>query len=158
MRFSELAGCLDRLEATRARNELVRILAEMYEDADPTELESVTYLIQGHLAPFFVPVEIGLGDRLLLTAIATAFGAGREEAQAIYRRSGDLGVVAQELASAHPAPDAGPAVLDVHRRLLEVAALSGTGSQLSKLGSSWASRHEKSSLRPRPEAAPPTWA
>src|SRR6266851_5629413 len=52
------------MEATRSRNELVRILADVYAASSEEELEPTTYLVQGRLAPFFEPVEIGLGAGL----------------------------------------------------------------------------------------------
>jgi DNA ligase-1 len=130
MRFDELATYLERLEATSSRNELVRILSELYGACSADEIELVTYLIQGRLAPFFVPIEIGLGERLLITAMATAYGSSKDEVTARYRQIGDLGVTAQELA-----PQAGnpPPVAEVHRRLSEIAAASGAGSLQKKL-------------------------
>ena len=70
MKFSELAASLDQMEATSSRNELVRILSEVYRACSPGELGPITYLIQGRLAPFFEPVEMGLGEKLLITAVA----------------------------------------------------------------------------------------
>src|SRR5215831_1613538 len=131
MRFDELAAYLERLEATSSRNELVRIMSELYAACSADEIEIVTYLIQGRLAPFFVPVEIGLGERLLITAMAMAYGSPKEEVTATYRRLGDLGVTAQGLAS--PAGQHPPTVVEVHRRLSEIAAASGDGSLQKKL-------------------------
>lgn len=131
MRFDELAGYLERLEATSSRNELVRILSELYGACSVDEIEPITYLIQGRLAPFFVPVEIGLGERLLVTAIAMAYGPPKEEVGTVYRRLGDLGVTAQSLApQARPEP---PPVVNVHRRLSEIAGAGGAGSLQRKL-------------------------
>ena len=72
MKFSELATYLNQLEATKSRNELVRILSELYRACSVDEIEPITYLIQGRLAPFFAPVEIGLGEKLLVSAMAIA--------------------------------------------------------------------------------------
>jgi len=96
------------------------------------EIEPVTYLIQGRLAPFFEPVEIGLGERLLISAIATAYRTPKEEVSKLYRQIGDVGVTAQRLApkDGHGAP---PAVVDVHQRLREIAGTSGAGSLQRKL-------------------------
>src|SRR5713226_1938884 len=102
MKFVELAANLDEMEATRSRNELVRILSEVYRACTVDELEPITYLIQGRLAPFFEPVEIGLGERLLITAIAGAYSVSKDEVSKLNRQAGDLGVTAQRLASASP--------------------------------------------------------
>ncbi len=131
MRFDEFTAYLERLEATSGRNQLVQILAELYLAASASEMAPITYLIQGRLAPFFEPVEIGLGDRLIVAAAATAYGRPREEIAAASRHLGDLGSAVRALAPQprHPSPS----VVEVHRRLAEIAELSGAGSQAAKL-------------------------
>src|SRR5438093_6463668 len=100
------------MEATSSRNELVRILSDVYKACSTDELGPITYLIQGQLAPLFEPVEIGLGDRLLITAIAAAYGAPKEEVTKLNRETGDLGVTAQRLAPATHVVS--PSVVEVH--------------------------------------------
>src|SRR5437764_2708981 len=131
MKFGELAGYLDQLETTNSRNELVRILSEVYTACSVDEIEAITYLIQGRLAPFFAPVEVGLGERLLVSAMAMAYRSPKDDVGTTYRRLGDLGVTAQRLA-----PTTGrrpPPVAEVHRRLSEDAGSSGAGSLQRKL-------------------------
>jgi DNA ligase 1 len=131
VKFIELGAHLDRLEATNSRNELVRIMSEVYMACSVDELEPITYLIQGRLAPFFEPVEIGLGERLLMTAVAAAYGVPKEEVFKLNRQTGDLGLTTQRLAP--PSPGVSPSVTEVHRRILQVAAAGGAGSQQQKL-------------------------
>jgi DNA ligase-1 len=131
VKFSELAANLDKMEATKSRNELVRILSEVYRASSVDELEPTTYLIQGRLAPFFEPIEIGLGERLLITAIATAYGTPKDEVTKLNRETGDLGVTAQRLAPASHRES--PSVVEVHQRLAQIAAAGGEGSQQEKL-------------------------
>jgi DNA ligase 1 len=131
VKFNQLAASLDQMEATNSRNELVRILSEVYRACSTDELEPITYLIQGRLAPFFEPVEIGLGERLLITAIAAAYSVPKEDVTRLNRETGDLGVTAQRLAKA--SPKKAPSVVEVHRRLSQIAAAAGEGSQQEKL-------------------------
>jgi len=131
VKFSELAASLDQMEATSSRNELVRILSEVYRASSVNELKPITYLIQGRLAPFFEPVEIGLGERLLITAIAAAYSVPKEEVTKLNRQTGDLGVTAQRLAPASRRQT--PSVVEVHQRLARIAAAGGAGSQQDKL-------------------------
>src|SRR5438105_1038677 len=119
------------MEATSSRNELVRILADIYRNCSARELQPITYLIQGRLAPFFVPVEIGLGERSLMIAIAAAYGVPKEEVIKLNRQTGDLGVTAQDLAKASPSES--PSVVEVHERLNQIAAAGGAGSVQQKL-------------------------
>ena len=131
MKFADLAANLDQLEGTSSRNELVRILSEVYRASSPEELGPITYLIQGRLAPFFEPVEIGLGPGLLITAIATAYGVPKPDVTKLNRQTGDLGLTARRLAPESRRDS--PSVLDVHRRLAQIAATGGAGSQQQKL-------------------------
>src|SRR5207245_3197603 len=95
------------------------------------ELGPITYLIQGRLAPFFEPVEIGLGPGLLVTAIATAYGAKKEDVVKLNKQTGDLGMTAQRLAPVTKRKS--PSVVEVHDRLSQIAGAGGTGSQQKKL-------------------------
>ena len=131
MQFNDLATHLDALEATHSRKELVRILSGVYATSAPDELGPITYLIQGRLAPFFEPVEIGLGERLLMSAVATAYDMPKDDVVKLNRQTGDLGLTAERLA--HPLRGESPSVLDVHRRLTDIAAAGGAGSQQRKL-------------------------
>src|SRR5712691_1648108 len=126
MKFIELAEYLDKLEAKRSRNELVRILSELHPACSVDEIEPTTYLIQGRLAPFFEPVEIGLGERLLISAMAMAYGKAKEDVTKSYRQFGDLGLTARGLAPKTRRDT--PTVVEVRRRLWEIAGTSGEGS------------------------------
>src|SRR5437016_13900446 len=99
------------MEATTKRNELVAILAEVYGACTAEELGPITYLIQGRLAPFFEPLEIGLGPGLLITAIATAYGVPKADVTKLNREAGDLGLTARRLAPESPGDS--PSVVEV---------------------------------------------
>ena len=126
MNFSELSGYLDRLESTSSRKELVSILAELYSKSSPDEIQPLTYLIQGRLVPFFEPVEIGLGEKLIIAAIALAFDRPGAEVTKLFGQRGDLGLVAADL-SGHGLSSALP-ITAVHGRLMAIAAAAGSGS------------------------------
>jgi len=126
MTFAELAGYLDRMESTSSRNELVRTLAEIYQKSSADEIQPITYLIQGRLVPFFEPVEIGLGDRLVISAIAQAFDRPVDEVDRLFGKVGDLGLVAAQMSARKKGESV--SVSEVHARLTEIASASGTGS------------------------------
>ena len=126
MTFAELSGYLNRLESTSSRNELVKTLAELYTKSSPEEIQPLTYLIQGRLVPFFEPVEIGLGEKLVIAAIAQAFGMAGPEVAKLFGRVGDLGQVAAQIAGQTPSPSL--PVTEVHARLMEIALVAGAGS------------------------------
>src|SRR5215469_14838413 len=126
MTFAELSKYLDRMEATRSRNELVKNLADLYSEASAEEIRPITYLIQGRLVPFFEPVEIGMGEKLVIASIAQASGRPVDEVTREYDTLGDLGLVAGKLSKKSGVKT--PPVTVVHSRLMEIAAASGAGS------------------------------
>ena len=126
MTFATVGQYLDRLESTRSRKELVQTLAELYSKASAEEIQPLTYLIQGRLAPFFEPIELGMGEKLVMAAIAQASGRPAAEVTKLYDRLGDLGLVAAEVSAGARAKS--PSVTDVHKQLMEIAAAAGAGS------------------------------
>jgi DNA ligase-1 len=126
MTFAELSTYLDRLESTRSRNELVKTLAELYAKASSDEIQPLTYLIQGRLVPFFEPVEIGLGEKLVIAAVAQAFSRPIEQVAKLFGQVGDLGLVAATLSADGSRPEL--PITEVHARLTEIAGASGAGS------------------------------
>ncbi len=126
MTFSELSAYLDRLESTSSRKALVKTLSEIYTRSSVDEIQPLTYLIQGRLAPFFEPVEIGLGDKLVMAAIAQAFDAPADEVAKRFGRLGDLGLVAAAFAG--DGSNLALPVSEVHATLTEIAGAAGAGS------------------------------
>lgn len=99
MLYSEIADVFGRLEATGSRLEMTSILAEFFGRLEPSELRNVIYLSQGRLHPDFYPIELGMADRLVLKAVAKAAGYPEEEAERIWQKEGDPGIVAEDLIS-----------------------------------------------------------
>jgi DNA ligase-1 len=95
----------------------------------------MVYLCQGRLAPFFVPLEIGMGEKLVAQAIADAVGQDRDQVLKLYGKVGDLGLVAQELKSHHssPATHHDHSVVDVFNQLHTIATTTGAGSIETKV-------------------------
>src|SRR5260370_35710589 len=113
------------MEATSSRNELVRILSEVYRACSVDELGPTTYLIQGRLAPFFEPIEIGLGEKLLITAFAGAYSVPKEEVTKLNRQTGDLGATARRLAPASRRKS--PSVGAAQQPPAQITAAGGAG-------------------------------
>lgn len=132
MKFSQLAKYFDLLEKTSSRNELVKILAELYKEAEGLEMAEITYLIQGRVAPFFEPIEIGMGEKLVITSLALAYDSTKEEVAKKFSDLGDMGLVAEELAKR--TPDKGLPVRAVFDELTEIAQTMGEGTVEKKVG------------------------
>src|SRR3989339_1724254 len=99
MRFSELAEYYEKLEATSKRLELVDILSKLFKEAKAEEIGKICYLIQGRVAPFFEPVEIGMAESMVAQSIGRAFNKSKDEVVKLYRQKGNMGSAASELAA-----------------------------------------------------------
>ncbi|HEX6536829.1 MAG TPA: ATP-dependent DNA ligase [Gemmatimonadaceae bacterium] len=126
MRLRDLVESCETLETARARRRQVTLIADLLRRAGDDERAHIAYLLQARLRPPFEGVEVGLGDKLLAKAIADAYGASAATVARHYARSGDLGLVAQTLAS--DAPVGRLSVGDAYDRLLAIARTGGAGS------------------------------
>ncbi|MCL4366649.1 ATP-dependent DNA ligase [Patescibacteria group bacterium] len=133
MTFAKLAEYLDRLEETSSRLSLIDILAELFNEAKDEEIKEIVYLIQGRVAPFYEPVEIGMAEKSVAAAIAQAYGVEKEEVLSSFGQIGDLGKVAQNLNSQAKITDSHIAVKEVFAQLLQIARTSGEGTVDKKL-------------------------
>ena len=97
MLFSELAETFDRLESTSSRLEMTDILAGYFSEIDPKYIRQTIYLSVGRLHPDFVPLELGMADKLVLRAISSVSGRSLSEVEDMWVRTGDPGEVAEVL-------------------------------------------------------------
>lgn len=125
MKFAIVAEYFERLEQTSKRKELVSILAELFSKATAGEAGQLAYLCQGRVAPFFKPVELGMGEKLVAEAIGQAAQISRDAVLQRYGQVGDLGLVAQELVGG---PTSEIELAEVFARLRRIADTTGVGS------------------------------
>ena len=130
MTFKELSVYLKRLEKTPSRNEITSILAELFKKSSALEIDKIVYLVLGSLAPSYQGIVLNIAERMMLRIIALAYDEDINKVKALYKEKGDLGTVAEELASG-----AGGAITvgEVHSALLDIANEAGEGSQEKKI-------------------------
>lgn len=133
MKFSELADSFEKLETTSSRIELTQILSSFLKKVSNSEIDKVSYLLQGRVVPFFDPTEIGMADKMVEQAIASAYGVERGEVTKTATKSGDMGLTAEQLNKASKKGNL--TVTDVHEGLFNIATTSGEGSVEKKIGS-----------------------
>ncbi len=132
MTFSNLAQYFEKLEATSKRLELVDILSKLFKESNAEEIGKICYLIQGRVAPFFEPTELGMAESLVAQAIAMAYGINKDEVIRSYRRLGNMGLAAGELAKKHH-PKGSPTVTKVFDELHKIAKFNGKGTVEQKV-------------------------
>jgi DNA ligase-1 len=136
--FSELAKVLASIESTTQRTAMVKLLVGLFKRLEPAEIDKAIYIILGDLRPPWEGLELGLGEKLCIRALARASGAKADELEELYKRTGDMGEAARRALSRRQAQTllafaggrrAGLSVAQVYDTLLKVAKASGEGSQ-----------------------------
>jgi DNA ligase-1 len=129
MRFQDFTKYLGTLEQTSSRNEMYRLLGQLFGKADAEETAQIAYLCEGRLLPAFEGIETGMGERNIAAAIASATKRTDDEVAFASRQQGDLGLVVESLSSTKRSR---LSVSDVYESLLKIARTSGKGSTESK--------------------------
>ena len=133
--FSAVSEKFNQLSGTRKRLELTQILVDLFREAGK-DLGILTYLIQGKLGPDYLGIELGLADKLIITALAGISGKTEDEINNMFMKSGDLGSVAREITAAKSQNSLFShdlTVEAVHSSLLKLASVKGEGSVKNKI-------------------------
>jgi len=137
MRYSELVEVCEEIEATTKRLEMTDSLVKLFKKTPAELIDKVIYLIQGKIYPDFVGIKLGIAEKLAIKAISQAYGVDKNEVLRGFKRLGDLGTVAKELAAKRTQAVLASAPLTVervHETLDEIAKASGARSQEAKIG------------------------
>lgn len=126
MLFKELSSYLERLEKTASRIEITKILAELFKKTPSDEIDKVCYLVLGGLAPSYEGVILNIAEKMMFRVLAKAYGKDVSSVIKIYKKKGDLGLVAFSLAKTNGGK---LSVSEVHSELMKVAEEGGEGSQ-----------------------------
>ncbi|GBG26158.1 DNA ligase 1 [Hondaea fermentalgiana] len=95
--YQWVSEAFDKIEATTKRLEIQRILCDLFVkvlDTSQAALLPCVYICSGQVAPAFHGIEIGVGDALLMKAIANSTGRTKASISNKYEELGDLGTVA----------------------------------------------------------------
>lgn len=156
MTFVRFAKYLQELEKTASRNEITRILANLFKDSTPSEIDKICYLVLGRIAPQYEGTEFNLAEKMVLRVLSRAYSEDLEKVVQQYKRLGDPGDLAFELATKSKKHKAEISVNNVFNRLKEIALESGEGSQERKLAAMSALFKEVDALSARYLARIPT--
>lgn len=127
MLLKELAVYLDKLENTTSRNDIIVILSDLLSKAKSEEVDKLVYLLQGRVAPVYIPLEFGMADKMILRAIDEAYNLENGKASDLFKELGDLGEVAEYFAKDNQVKDH-LTVSQVYSELRVVTETNGPGS------------------------------
>ncbi|MBN2566515.1 ATP-dependent DNA ligase [Candidatus Woesearchaeota archaeon] len=97
MHYRDLCAAYEALEATSKRLEKTHLLAGLLRKAKEADLPELILLLQGRVFPAWDDRKIGVASKMVLKAICQASGLRASAAATEWKRTGDLGLVAQNL-------------------------------------------------------------
>lgn len=133
MKFKDLAIYLQKLEKITSRNEMIVVLSELFKEVPAEDFDKVMYLLQGRVAPLYVPLEFGMADKMILKALAKAYSKDEKEMLEQFKKIGDLGELSEKLSDEKKIKGESLTVVDVFGELENVAKLGGEGSVDKKI-------------------------
>ena len=134
MKFSELAGYIEKIENTSSRLEITELLANLYKKLSEEEIDKTTYLLQGRVAPMYEKTEFSMAEKMVVRAIVLALNLDKKLFDSHYEKIGDLGKTVEffkKQISLFDEKDL--AVTEVFAELYRMAIVSGKGSQEIKV-------------------------
>ena len=97
MEYSNLVEVYEQLDKTKKRLEKTQIISEFLKDVSIEDMEHVMLLLEGRVFPTFDQREIGVAARLMLKSLAIASGISIDNIENEWKKTGDLGLVAEYL-------------------------------------------------------------
>ncbi len=137
--YAALASTFADIQATTKRLEITEILTQFLVRVirrSPDNLLQVVYLCINRLCPDYEGLELGIGESLLIKAIAQSTGREVARIKKDLEAQGDLGLVALNSKKNQPTmfKVSSLKVPQVFKQLKEIAVVSGNKSQDRKIG------------------------
>ena len=95
MEYIKLVEVYKKLESTTKRLEKTFYISELLKRTPKDDLQETALLLEGRLFPAWEEKEIGVASRLILKAINKATGISTKEIEHKWKKTGDLGLVAE---------------------------------------------------------------
>jgi len=136
MLFEEVANYYSKLEGISSRLEMIDVLTELFKKARKNEIRNLIYLTIGTPAPPFEGVDLGMAEKLAEEAIALATGSEKANVDASFKKTGDLGITAEQFISGTKLRRMNTEkyeVNDVLNIMLKISGTSGVGSKNVKI-------------------------
>ncbi len=126
MNFKEFTTYLEKIESISSRTEQTKILAEIISSLTSDNIKYAMYILQGRIAPKFVPLEFNFSNNLILKALEEIDSTAPDT----YKKTGDIGLTAYEVVSETSKDPL--SIKDTWEKLYKIATMEGTGSQSKK--------------------------
>lgn len=97
MLFSILSDTYERLEGTSKKLKKTDIISELLKKTESKDIEKVVLLLNGSVFPAWSQQELGVANQIMIKALAKASGIPENQIVKNFKKTGDLGLTAEEL-------------------------------------------------------------
>ncbi len=136
MDYSALAEKYEKLESVSSKLTKTDIAAEFLKSVPSSELSKIVLLLQGIVYPLYSGYELGIATQMMIKAIAKASGFSTTKVEEIFKKTGDLGLTAEQcvLSKKQSSLLKRKLTIDhVFENLQKLVTMIGEGSQDKKL-------------------------
>ena len=136
MKYEELVNVYEALGATTKRLEKTAILSDFLKKVETDDLKKITLMALGSVFPSWSEEEQGIGDKLVMKAVADAVGVSVAVVEDAIRDEGDIGAAAEKLYAKKTQMTffSQPLTVDfVYKQLRKLATISGNRSTSRKI-------------------------
>ncbi|MEM3926793.1 MAG: ATP-dependent DNA ligase [Desulfurococcaceae archaeon] len=140
-----LSETFERIEIITSRTQMTSLLVNLFKNTPPQIIDKVVYLLQGRLWPDWKNMpELGVGEKMLIKAIALATNTAESQVVQISKNLGDLGKAIEHLKTKTTAQGVSIfsfaqktteelGVIRVYDTLVKIAMAQGEGSKDLKI-------------------------
>jgi DNA ligase-1 len=136
MEYSILANAYEKLESISSKLEKTHILADLFSKTPSDDLPKVVLLVVGRVFPVYSEYELGIATQMMIKAISKASGFSSEDVEKMFKKTGDLGLTAENCIKSRKQSILFKKKLNVYivfENLQKLAYITGAGSQDRKL-------------------------
>lgn len=132
MKFNKLAFYFNQIEQVSSRLQITSLLSSLFKETSEEEIQMVSYLLQGRIAPLYEHLDFGVAEKTIIKAIVKSLQCDEKEFIKLAKQRGDLGISVEEVKKKkHQSKEI--SVTEIFHDLLEIAKAGGTGSQDVKI-------------------------
>ena len=91
MEFKTLCASFQELESTTKRNEMIDILAHLFQKSDLEDIDKICYFLVGKITADYEDIQLGMREQMSKSSLSLAFDLDESTVDQIYQEIGDLG-------------------------------------------------------------------
>jgi DNA ligase-1 len=126
--FKEVCKLFEEVEETSGRLDMTSLMGDFLKQCDIYDIQVISYLVQGRVAPKFVDSEFNYSEKSLTTLLQEHFKGQDIDVKGLRQETGDIGDTLFELSDKLKKRAKSRSVKEVYELLWDIVNTSGTGS------------------------------